>query len=240
MQGLIQARGTAAAVRHTPAVFAVTAEETREAIALTYGMLTIVDDAVGHILSALERLDLAERTLVLFTSDHGDLMGDHQLMLKGPCHFQGLIRVPLLIQVPGLATGAVTHALASTIDLPQTILELAGLEPSPRMQGRSLVPLLADPTTAVRDHILIEDDGPRPLLEGSNRLRRLRTLVTPEWRLTYYDGFPFGEFYNLTEDPLEYRNQWHAPEVQGMRAALSELLLRSIIDQQDHGPLPEY
>ena len=172
MQALVKELGTPEAVRHTPAAFAVNAAETRQAMALTYGMISMIDDGVGRILDTLARLGLADNTVVLFTSDHGDLMGDHQLMLKGPCHFQGLIRVPLLIQVPGMATGTVTHALASTIDLPQTILELAGLDPSPRMQGRSLVPLLADPTTAVRDHILIEDDGPRPLLEGSNQLRR--------------------------------------------------------------------
>jgi hypothetical protein len=91
----------------------------------------------------------------------------------------------------------------------------------------------------VRDHLLIEDDGQR-LLKGTNRPIRLRTLVTPEWRLTYYDGFAFGELYHLTEEPLEHRNLWHVPETQGVQAALSELLLRSIIDQQDRSPLPDY
>jgi arylsulfatase A-like enzyme len=166
-------------------------------------------------------------------------MGDHQIMLKGPYHFQGLIRVPLLVQVPGMTTGTVTHALSCTVDLAQTILHLAAVEPYHGIQGHSLVPVLRDPTAMVREHVLIEDDGQRTL-KGTNRTIRLRTLVTPAWRLTYYDGFSFGELYDLTDDPLEHRNLWYEPAAQAMRAALSEQLLRTIIDQQDRSPLPEY
>ena len=239
MQALMKELGTPEAVRDTPEAFAVTTEEAREAMALTYGMITMIDDGVGRILDTLERLGLAENTVVLFTSDHADLMGDQQIMLKGPYHFQGLIRVPCLVKVPGMTNGAVTHALGCTVDLAQTILHLAALEPYHGIQGHSLVPLLTDPTTTVRDQILIEDDGQRPL-KGTNRTIRLRTLVTPEWRLTYYDGFPFGEFYHLTDDPLEHRNLWNVPAAQATRAALNEQLLRTIIDQQDRSPLPEY
>jgi arylsulfatase A-like enzyme len=202
-------------------------------------MITMIDDGVGRILDTLERLGLPANTVVLFTSDHADLMGDQQIMLKGPYHFQGLIRVPMLINVPGLTTGTVTHALGCTVDLAQTMLHLAGLEPYHGIQGQSLVPLLTDPTATVREHVLIEDDG-QHALKGTNRTIRLRTLVTPEWRLTYYDGFPFGELYNLLDDPLEHRNLWNVPEAQATRAALSEQLLRTIIDQQDRSPLPEY
>jgi arylsulfatase A-like enzyme len=239
MQALMEELGTPDAVRHTPVAFAVTAEETREAIALTYGMIAMIDDGVGCILDTLERLGLAEKTVVLFTSDHADLMGDQQIMLKGPYHFQGLIRVPLLVKVPGMTTGTVTHALGCTVDLAQTILHLAALEPYHGIQGHSLVPLLTDPTATVREQLLIEDDG-QHILKGTNRTIRLRTLVTPEWRLTYYDGLPFGECYNLTDDPLEHRNLWNVPEAQTTRAALHEHLLRTIIDQQDRSPLPDY
>jgi arylsulfatase A-like enzyme len=236
MQALLQARGTLAAARHTFGAFAVSAEEARQAIALTYGMLAMVDDGVGQILATLDRLGLAKRTMVLFTSDHGDLMGDHQFLLKGPYHFQGLIRVPLLLTIPGKTTGAVTDALVCTMDLAATLLHLAGLEPSARMQGRSLVPLLADPGATVRDHVLIEDDGPRPLLPGAPHPMRLRTLVTSQWRLTYYDGFPFGELYDLQDDALEHRNLWEVPAAQGARAAVSEQLLRSLIAHHARSP----
>jgi arylsulfatase A-like enzyme len=239
MQALLKELGTPDAVRHSPAAFAVTAEEAREATALTYGLLRLIDDGIGQILDTLDRLGLADNTVVLFTSDHGDLMGDHQLMLKGPYHFQGLLRVPMLMKVPGLTTGRVTTSLAGTVDLAQTILHLAGLDPYHGMQGHSLVPLLTDPTATVHEQLLIEDDGQCPL-KGTNRPIRLRTLLSSAWRLTYYDGFEFGELYNLADDPLEHRNLWHEPGAQAMKIALSECLLRTMIDQQDRSPLPAY
>jgi arylsulfatase A-like enzyme len=239
IQTLIKELGTEDAVRHTPAGFAVTAEEAREAIALTYGMISMIDDGVGQILDRLQQLGLAEHTVVCFTSDHGDLMGDQQLMLKGPYHFRGLIRVPLLMRVPGVTTGISTQSLASTVDIAQTILQLAAVEPYNGIQGHSLVPLLDHAGTAVRDHVLIEDDGQR-LLKGTNRRIRLRTLITPEWRLTYYDGFEFGELYRLTDDVVEHHNLWNDPEAQTVKAALTERLVRSIIDHQDRSPLPDF
>jgi arylsulfatase A-like enzyme len=239
MQALIKELGTPEAVRNSPAAFAVTAEEAREALALTYGMIHMIDDGVGRILDTLERLGLATNTVILFTSDHGDLMGDQQLLLKGPYHFQGLLRVPMLLTVPGKTTGTVSTALASTVDLAQTILQLAALEPYHGMQGQSLVPLLDNPHATVHEALLIEDDGQRPL-KGTNRPIRLRTLLTPEWRLTYYDGFEFGELYKLTDDPCEHHNLWNDPATRTVQTALSERLLRTIIDQQDRSPLPEY
>lgn len=239
MQTLIKERGTEEALRTTPAAFAVSPEEAREATALTYGMIAMIDDGVGRILDTIERLGLAENTVVCFTSDHGDLMGDHQLMLKGPYHFRGLIRVPLLINVPGVTSGAATESLACTMDIAQTILQLAEREPYNGIQGHSLVPLLDDPDATIRDHVLIEDDGQR-LLKGSNRRIRLRTLMTPDWRLTYYDGFDFGELYRLTEDEQEHNNLWNDPDAQTVRHVLSEQLLRSMIDHQDRSPLPDY
>ena len=151
----------------------------------------------------------------------------------------GAYSVPMLLKVPGKTTGSVTTSLASTVDLAQTVLQLAELEPYHGMQGHSLVPLLDDPMATVHTQLLIEDDGQRPL-KGTNRPIRLRTLLTSEWRLTYYDGFEFGELYNLRDDPLEHRNLWHEPEAQPMKTALSESLLRTMIDQQDRSPLPEY
>jgi hypothetical protein len=133
----------------------------------------------------------------------------------------------------------VTTSLAGTVDLAQTILHLAGLEPYHGMQGHSLVPLLTDPAATVHEQLLIEDDGQRPL-KGTNRPIRLRTLLSSAWRLTYYDGFEFGELYNLADDPLEHRNLWHEPGAQAMKIALSECLLRTMIDQQDRSPLPAY
>ena len=76
--------------------FAVTEAEAKKIIALTYGMITMIDDAIGRVLKRLDDLGLAENTIVIFTSDHGDYMGDHGLMLKLLLHYQGTIRVPFV------------------------------------------------------------------------------------------------------------------------------------------------
>src|SRR6185437_452528 len=88
---LIAERDEGRAVKHTPQLFACTEAEAREAIALNYGSISFIDEAVGRVLARLESLGLDEDTVVVFTADHGDFMGDHQLLLKGPIHYRGLI-----------------------------------------------------------------------------------------------------------------------------------------------------
>src|SRR5690606_12666875 len=126
----------------SPRLFAVDDSETREILALTYGMISMVDDAVGRILDTLQRTGLADNAIVIFTSDHGDFMGDHGLMLKGPIHYQGLIRVPFIWSDPGDRTAIRTQALGSSIDIARTVLARAGLAGFNGMQGRTLLPVM--------------------------------------------------------------------------------------------------
>jgi len=100
----------------------------REIIAITYGMISFVDQQVGRILTALDQLRLAEDTVVVFLADHGDLMGDHWLINKGPFHFDGLLNVPGIWRYPRqFSRGVVSDALASHLDFAPTVLELAGV-----------------------------------------------------------------------------------------------------------------
>ena len=91
----------------------------------TFAMVELIDRGVGMILDALEETGLRDDTLVIFTSDHGELLGDHGLWYKGPFYYEGLLGVPLLVSGPGVEPG-VTDALVSTVDLAPTVLELAG------------------------------------------------------------------------------------------------------------------
>src|SRR5690606_5129958 len=125
-------------------VIAVTEREAREATALTYGMITMIDDAVGRVLGALERAGLAENTIVIFTADHGDFMGDHQLMLKGALHYRSLGRVPFIWSDPARRQQASTDALSGTIDIAQTILSRAGVAAHNGIQGVSLLAAAAE------------------------------------------------------------------------------------------------
>src|SRR5262249_44924314 len=116
---LFTERDHGTARKDTPMLFACTEAEARPLIALTYGMIAMIDDAIARIPAALEASGCADETIVIFTSDHGDLMGDHQLMLKGPVHYQGLIRVPFIWRETNdrRAQGR-RDQLAATLDIP--------------------------------------------------------------------------------------------------------------------------
>jgi arylsulfatase A-like enzyme len=176
-------------------------EMVRQAIAATYGMIEMIDDRVGQILAAIDRLDQTRDTIVVFTSDHGDMMGDHSLMLKGYIHYRGTLQVPLVIADPR-RQAARTSSLAGSLDLGQTLLELAGLGEYDGMQGTSLVPVLDDPVAEVRDHVLIEDDLPHAAAARGRTPAKTRTLITPEMRYTRHsDGT--DQLFDLIEDPDE-------------------------------------
>ena len=118
------------AVTNSQVLFAVSEREAREAAALTCGMIAMIDDAVGSVLSALDQLGLADDTVVIFTADHGDFLGDHRIMLKGPIHYQSLIRVPFLWKDTadrGAPAGA-SSTLSGTLDIARTVRKIRRVE----------------------------------------------------------------------------------------------------------------
>lgn len=229
-------RAAGRAALDSPRLFAVDAREAREILALTYGMITMVDDAVGRIMQTLQTSGLADNTIVIFTSDHGDLMGDHGLMLKGPIHYQGLIRVPFIWCDPTAADGNRTQALGSSTDIAKTVLARAGLAGFNGMQGRDLAPAMRGGTDEL-DGIVVEEDNQRAYL-GFDQPVRARTLVTPTHRLTLYRGAEWGELYDLQADPLEEHNLWDVPEAGALRGGLLEILARKMMEKDEQSPLP--
>ena len=228
--GLARLSGTAA--------IAVDEAELRAAIALTYGMIAMVDDAVGSILVALRELRLEEDTIVVFLSDHGDLMGEYGLLFKGPYHYQALIRSPL-IWADGRSPGRRCHpGHVSTIDIAASMAQCAGVAPFNGMQGRPFVDDDGEPVTA-RDCTLIEDEV-QTLLPGHSVRGRVRTLLANGWRMSVYDGVERGEMFNLDEDPDESENRWNDPSSQRMQRSMLERLVREMIAHSETSPLPEY
>ncbi|MDH3684061.1 MAG: sulfatase-like hydrolase/transferase, partial [Acidimicrobiia bacterium] len=179
-------------------------ELVKEAIAATYGVIEMIDDGIGKILAAVEATGGADNTIVVFTSDHGDMMGDHGLMMKGFMPYRGTQQVPLVIATPD-HDPARTSSLASSIDLGPTLLDLCGLPLFDGVQGRSLRPLLDDPTATVRDHVLVEDDCPPALAAGRLTPEKSRTVVTPTLRFTRNSR---GEelLFDIDHDPDELQN----------------------------------
>jgi len=119
----------------------------------------LADSSLGTVLAALEDTGTWDDTVVIFTSDHGDMCGSHGLRSKGPFVYDEIMRVPLYVRVPGRTSpGTTSTALATHVDLASTICALAGAEGG-GLQGVDLSPVLADPAAAVRDHVLFAQDS---------------------------------------------------------------------------------
>ena len=119
----------------------------------------LADESLGTVLAALEDSGAYDDTVVIFTSDHGDMCGSHGLRSKGPFVYEEIMKVPLYVRVPGMTTpGATTEALGTHVDLATTIAALAGVT-HPSLRGADLSPVFADPTASVRDHVLFAHDS---------------------------------------------------------------------------------
>ena len=232
-----EARQSGEAVTNSQNAFAVYEQEVLEARALTCGMIAMIDDAVGEILAKLEEASLSDNTIVIFTADHGDFLGDHGLMLKGPAHFEGVTRVPFIWAEPD-AQAHTTTTLAGTVDIAQTILDRAQVEPYNGIQGRSLVNAInnrKDPEAV--DSIIVEDDQQRVYF-GYKNPPRIRTLITDRYRLTVSRGEDWGELYDRENDPIEMENLFNDPGYSGVRAELFEKLALKQIELVDTSPMP--
>ena len=237
---LLNARATrdaGKAVKTGQAPFACSEREAREAISLNYCAISTIDDGVGRLLAELESSGLAKDTVVIFTTDHGDFMGDHQMLLKGPMHYQGLIRIPFIWRDTAATGGKTTGALLQSIDIAPTVLARAGVPAFNGMQGKSMLPVIDDPTQSVRDAVLVEDDRQRLYFNFQTRVR-LRTLVTDSHRLSMYDETAWGELYDLRNDPHELVNLWDDSGARAIRTELTERLARELIATADTSPYP--
>jgi arylsulfatase A-like enzyme len=223
------------AVKSGMTAFACTETEARGAIALNYGSISMIDDAVGRVLTALEETGLADNTVVVFTADHGDFMGDHQLLLKAALHYRGLVRVPCIWVDPAARNAPATcDALAGTIDLPTSFLARAGVAPFNGMQGKALPDMAAGRDG--HDALVIEEDQRRGYM-GFPLNFRARTLLDGRHRLTLYSCADWGELYDLADDPNEFRNLWSDPAHRSLRAELTERLARRMMALADSSPL---
>jgi arylsulfatase A-like enzyme len=236
LQQLYHEREQRAANRDGQRAFAISEHETREAIALTYGMITMIDDAIGRILACLAASGLGENTIVIFNADHGDFMGDHQLLLKGALHYQGLVRVPFIWCDPAAKNkGLVNSGLCGTLDLARTILDRAGLEGHNGMQGVSLAAAIEGGETG-HDSMVIEEHQRRGYMGFPNNFRA-RSLITGDHRLTLYEGVKWGELYDLKNDRAEIDNLWDDPRAARQRHELTEQLARKLMELTDTSPL---
>ena len=188
-----------------------------------YAMIKLIDDQLGRMLSSLEELGLAEETIVIFTSDHGETLGDHGLIQKGCRFYEGLVRVPMIWRWPGhIKSGVVSSALVELLDKAPTILDFAGIEVPAYMQGRSLRPLLEGSVPSEHHHDLVRCEYYDALdLPDASRATMIRT---DQHKLVVYHGHGLGELFDLNADPWEHENLWDSP---AHAAIKTDLLIRS-------------
>jgi arylsulfatase A-like enzyme len=195
----------------------------QEVKARYYGKVTLVDEMVGRVLARLAELGLSDRTIVVFTSEHGELMGAHRLMFKS-LMYEESAGVPLILSVPGLTdNGRRVRAPVSTVDLAPTLLDLMGQPLPPGLQGRSWTPALRAGSAWPERPVFLEFNGP-PWPFEDRFVERLRTVRTPEgWKLTVDDRSQ-GELYDLVRDPQERKNLFYdEAHLERVRALLEQI-----------------
>ena len=212
---------------------AVSAREAQEARALTCGMIGMVDDAVGRIRAAALDAGIADNTVQIYTSDHGDHLGEHRLLFKGAEQYDSLTHVPFIWADPKGASGTRSSDLAQTHDIGATILEHAGLEPSIGMQGQ----VMAVAGGSGRDAAHIQYETQRTQ-EAFGARPRVHSIVHGRWRLSIYLGPCRNELFDLENDPGEMTNLWESADHAPVRAMLVEKLAEMEIAAVDRMPLP--
>ncbi|NKB71128.1 MAG: sulfatase-like hydrolase/transferase [Candidatus Latescibacteria bacterium] len=219
-----------------------------------YAKITTVDEQLGKVLDALERKGLLENSLLVFCSDHGEMLGDHQMAYKW-LMYDSITRIPLVVcdfRAESNRPQGTVDELVSLMDIGPTFLEAAGVEAATYLEGNSLAPYLGRDDTgfAPRDWVFCEDNY-QIMMRGKTH------------KLVYYIGQAEGELYDLAQDPHELDNLWDSPDHQElktqMRLQLLEWLAASTYwnagyrqtrnqhyklrwpgaDRALHGPMPE-
>jgi choline-sulfatase len=189
----------------------MTDDDRRKVYAAYMAMVSLIDDQVGRILDALEETGQSADTLVVFMSDHGEMLGDHGIYFKGPHFYDCQMRVPLIMRWPNgqVLQNRQVHGFVELIDLMPTFLEAAGLEIPSAVQGKSLLPLLqgGDEREYCGDQVYAEYYNAWTHKEAYGTMLR-----TECWKIVVYHGTNQGEFYDLKNDPQEFFNLWDHPD----------------------------
>jgi len=205
-----------------------------------YAMIELIDWNIGRLLDQLVETGQYENTIVIFMSDHGEMLGDHGLVGKGCRFYEGLVRVPLIISWPGhFYGGLVSDALVELTDIAPTLLDAVGLPVSEAMQGQSLLSILVgekDPHYH-RDFVRSEyyralNPAKRPWFEGS-----YATMVRDQrYKLVTYHGHETGELFDLDRDPAEFCNLWDKSDYRDVRFKLMKRSFDALAFALDVGP----
>ena len=204
-------------------------EVQRRVLAAYCSLVTFGDELVARMVDQLEASGLADETIVVYTSDHGDQMGRHALWAKRT-FYEGSIGVPLIVSAPGRTDGARVRAdNVSLMDLGSTLLDLAGVEPLENAEGVSFADLITDERPGSWHNTVIAENsvGHRErLIDGlSDRCSVHRMIKRDQWKYCYYQHAP-PQLFDLNDDPAEDRNLSGDPAFAEIATSLETELLR--------------
>ncbi len=167
-----------------------------------YGLVTHVDDELGQLLRTVEASPEADNTLVVLSADHGCMLGEHGLQVKGPHYYRETARVPLILALPGrLPAGKRAHGMVELVDLLPTFCELTGIPLPDRAAGRSLLPVMQRDAPA-REHVFAEQKSDANLGTGEH----WAAVRTERYSYTYYFDTGVATLFDLAGDPGERDN----------------------------------
>ncbi len=201
--------------------------------------IDLIDQNIGRILEILKKTNQLENTIIIFSTDHGDMLGDHGLIAKGCRFYEGLVHVPLIIWYPKeFKQNLRSKGLVELVDVVPTILETVGLNIPEHIQGRSLLRILtgsADPDS-FRKFVRSECyDCFAPINNYDNSYGTM--LRTKRYKIiNYHSPVSKGELFDLKEDPHELHNEWNNPEYAKIRFHLMQLSFNATVKAMDSGP----
>ncbi len=201
-----------------------------------WAMCEHVDQQMGRILKALEDTGQKDNTIVVFMSDHGEMMGDHNIYLKGPYFYDAGVRVPFMIRYPGKVLPGRHRELIELVHLAPTLMDAAGAAPYAGMQGRSLLGWLSGDASAQKgdDSVYCEYYNAMPY--HADPTAQLTMLRTETHKIVVDHAHDDGELYDLVADPLEIDNLWGEPDALGLKANMLTKLTHRMAFTVD--PLP--
>jgi uncharacterized sulfatase len=192
----------------------MTSEKTRDLIARYYGMMSLVDHHIGRIVDHLEQKRLLENTVIVFTNDHGDYLGNHGFWWKGLQAYEDVHRMPMIVRHPRCTSrGAHSRAYQSNVDYGRSFLSLAGVAPPPLMQGVDQSGAWQDCAVSARDHAILE-------FRPTEAAFMQKVFWYDRHKLVVYSDATLGELYDLSSDPDQYRNLWDDPASQDVKQSL--------------------
>ena len=213
----------------------MTDRDKQEITAAYYAMVELIDKQVGRMVSVLEETGQLENTIVIFMSDHGEMLGDHGFYLKGPHFYDEAVRVPLVFSWKDRFQADLrADCLMELIDIAPTLLEASGLEIPEYIQGRTLLPILLGqaPAGQHRDYVFSEYYNAWTHKHSYGSMLRTR-----EEKMVVYHGTDQGELYDLKSDPDEFENLWSDASHAELKMRMMKACFDASVFTMDPSPL---